>query len=94
MTFTIVVKRLNGQFAAQLVGEADSEVVRPTRDEALAAMTAELQDRVECGELVSVDLPRRGAAGIAGTCADDPTLQELCDEIYAARDRDRDEMAE
>jgi hypothetical protein len=90
MTFPVLVEPFNGQFVAKLVGEQELRVVRRTRDEALAAMTTELQQRVERGELVSVEIVRRGASAAVGKFADDPTLAEICDEIYAERNRERD----
>jgi hypothetical protein len=92
MTFSILVEPYQGQFAARLVGEEATRMVRPTRDEAVAAMTAELQQRVRRGELVSVEIPRGGVAAVAGAFAEDPTLPQICAEIYAARDRQRDEL--
>ena len=92
MTFSILIQPDNGQFAAQLVGDHDLRIVRPTRDEALNAIEAELRLRVERGELVSVNVADRGVAAVAGKFADDPTLQDVCDEIYARRDRQRDEL--
>jgi hypothetical protein len=94
MTFSILVQPENGQFAAQLVGEHDLRIVRPTRDEALNAMQDELRRRVEAGELVSVTLANAGVIAAAGRLADDPTLQEICDDIYTLRDRERDELPE
>ena len=92
MTFSILVEPYHGQFAAKLLGEEATRMVRPTRDEALAAMTAELEQRIGRGELVSIDIPRGGALAVAGKFADDPTLVEICEEIYAERDRQRDEL--
>ncbi len=95
MTFQIVVEPNDGQFSAHLLGEKAICVVRPTRNEAVAAMTLELKQRVARGEIVSVEIPKYGgAAAIAGMGKDDPTWRELCDEIYAARDRDRDSLPE
>lgn len=92
MTFSILVQPENGQFAAQLVGEGGLRIVRPTRDEALSAIQAELQRRVECGELVSVSVADRGLLAAAGKFANDPTLQDICNDIYAQRDRERNEL--
>jgi hypothetical protein len=92
MTFAILVEPYHGQFAAKLVGEEATRMVRPTREEAVAAMTAELQHRVQRGELLSVEIPRGGASAVAGRFADDPTLSHICAEIYAERDRQRDEL--
>jgi hypothetical protein len=90
MTFPILVQPENGQYAAQLVGEHDIRIVRPTRDEALGAMQDELRRRVENGELVAVSVAQSGVAAVAGKFADDSTLQDICNEIYAERDRELD----
>jgi len=94
MTFPILIESYHGQFVAKLVGEETTRVMGATRDEALAAMTAEIQQRVQRGELVSVEIPRGGASAVAGKFADDPTLGHICAEIYAERDRQRDELNE
>ena len=94
MTFPILVEPHNGQFSAQLVGEQGIRIVRPTREDAIFAIGAELQQRVSRGELISVEVAQTGVAAVAGKFADDPTLQDLCDEIYAERNRERDESVE
>ena len=65
-------------------------MIRPTRDDALAAMSAHLEQRVLRGELVVLDIPRRGASAVAGKFADDPTLHDICADIYSERDRQRE----
>lgn len=94
MTFPIFVEPENGQFAAQLLGDHGFRIVRPTRDEALSAMQDELRKRVRSGELVMVSIADAGALASSGRFADDPTLQDICDEIYKERDRERDELPE
>lgn len=95
MTYQIIVEANNGQFAAKLLGNEGICVVRPTRDEAIDAMAHEIEQRVERGEIVSIEVPlKRGAAAVAGMFRDDPTLREIVDEIYAERDRERDELPE
>ncbi len=92
MTFPITIERCDGQYAAKLVGEHDVRVVRATREEALSAIQGELRQRVERGELVSVEVARGGSSAVAGKFADDPTLQDICEEIHSQRDQDRDEL--
>jgi hypothetical protein len=46
------------------------------------------------GKLISVEVAKTGALAVAGKLADDPTLQDICDEIYAKRNRQRDEPVE
>ena len=56
-----------------------------TRDEALAALQADLTQRLTRGELVSLDLPPTGVSGLAGKYRTDPTLREICTEAYRLR---------
>ena len=60
--------------------------MRPTRAEALAALRSELARKVAADELVDLEIQPLGAAAIAGQFRDDPTLREICDEIYRQRD--------
>jgi hypothetical protein len=38
------------------------------------------------GELAFLDIPFPGIIGLAGKYADDPSLAEICEEAYKARD--------
>jgi hypothetical protein len=51
MTFPVFVEASQGQFTAQLVGAPFVQVVGTTRDQALAALRAAVQERVRTGEL-------------------------------------------
>lgn len=93
MTVPVLVECCDGQFAASLVGQPNVRVVRPTREEALAALAAELQNRVGRGELVMLEVPSEGLLGLAGKYADDPTLGDICTEAYAQRDQEADSSA-
>jgi hypothetical protein len=42
--------------------------------------------RLDQGELVMLDVRRRGLAGLFGKFRDDPTLREICEEAYQERD--------
>jgi len=86
MTFPVLIERSNGQFAAALVGAPTIRAVGPTRDEALAALQAELAQRLARGELVSLELAPVGVLGLAGTYRTDPTLRDVCTEAYRTRD--------
>jgi hypothetical protein len=57
-----------------------------TREEAVEALRAELNNRVRSGQLVALDLGYIGIADIAGKYADDPTLSDICQEAYRLRD--------
>ncbi len=59
-----------------------------TREEALAALESEIADRLDHGELVALEVRRRGLAGLFGKYRDDPTLREICEAAYKERDAD------
>jgi len=86
MTFPVFVEPWDGQFAAILVGAPTIRAVGPTRAEALAALQADLAQRLAHGDLVSLELPPVGVSGLAGHYRTDPTLRELYVEAYRRRD--------
>jgi predicted RNase H-like HicB family nuclease len=86
MTFPVLVQPANGQFAATLVGAPDVRATAPTRAEALAALETAIEQRVAQGDLVALEIGRRGVSRLAGKYRDDPTLREICEEAYRQRD--------
>ena len=52
------------------------------------ALETVIEKRVERGELVTLQIGRRGLAGLFGKYRDDPTLQDICDEAYKESDAD------
>ena len=88
MTFSVIVHPHADQFEASLVGAPEVRVVAPTRRAALAALESVIENRIEKGELVALEVGRKGIAGLFGKYRDDPTLQQICDDAY--RDRDAD----
>lgn len=89
MTVPVLVQQLNGQFSASLVGSSAVQVVRESRAEAIAALQKELVAKVAAGELLDLEVQPLGVSGLAGIFRDDPTLREICDEIYRQRDAER-----
>jgi len=89
MTFPVLVESTGGQFSASLVGSSDLRCVRPSREEALAALQSELALKIKAGELVNLDLRAVGVSGLAGRFASDPTLREIREQIYRERDADQ-----
>jgi len=85
MTFPVFVEPYDGQYAAVLVGAPAIRAIGATRAEALAALQADLTQRLTRGELVSLDLPPTGVSGLAGKYRTDPTLREICTEAYRMR---------
>jgi len=88
MTIPVLIQSTNGQFSASLVGSPELNCVRPSRDEALAALRQELSQKMMAGELVNLELVS-GVAGLVGRFADDPELREICEAIYRERDADQ-----
>jgi hypothetical protein len=88
MTFPAIVHPSNGQFEATLVGAPDVRAIARTRDEALAALESVIAQRLDQGELVALEVRRRGLTGLFGKYRDDPTLREICDAAYRERDAD------
>jgi len=88
MTFPVTVHSSQGQFEAALVGAPDLRATAATREEALAALESAISQRLDQGELVALDLPRRGLAGLFGKYRDDPTLREIREAAYQERDAD------
>ncbi len=89
MTVPVMIQSTDGQFSASLVGSAELRCTRPSKEEALAALQQDLAQKLKSGELVHLELPTTGVAGLAGRFADDPSLREICDDIYRERDADR-----
>jgi hypothetical protein len=88
MTFPILIVPEEGQFAAALVGAPEVRVVGLTRGEAVAALKAEITGRIGRGELGFLEIDTLGVNDLAGKCADDPSLRDICADAYATRDAD------
>jgi predicted RNase H-like HicB family nuclease len=86
MTVPVFIEQTDGQFCASLVGSPEVHCVRPTRSEAITALQQALQQKLAAGELVDLELQPVGVSGLSGRFRDDPTLREICDEIYRQRD--------
>jgi predicted RNase H-like HicB family nuclease len=88
MTFPVLVHPADGQFEATLVGAPDVRATASTREQALAALESAIEKRIDRGELVALEVRRRGLAGLFGKYRDDPTLRQICEEAYHERDAD------
>src|SRR6266481_122824 len=88
MTFPVTVHPSHGQFEAALVGAPDVRALASTRAGALAALESVIAERLDQGELVALEVRRRGLAGMFGKYRDDPTLHEICEAAYKERDAD------
>jgi hypothetical protein len=88
MTFPVLVHPADGEFEATLLGAPDLRVTAATREEALAKLESAISQRLNQGELVALEVRRRGLAGLFGKFRDDPTLREICEQAYQERDAD------
>jgi hypothetical protein len=86
MSLPVFLHQDNGHFVATLVGSPDVRVSAPTREEALAELQTILQTRVLHGDLVFVETPLQGIAALSGKYRDDPSLAQIREDIYLARD--------
>lgn len=90
MTFTAVIAPLENQFTATLVGEPEIRAIGQTREAAVAALKTEVSQRVERGDLISLDVGPIGVASLAGKYKDDPTLEAICAQAYRERDESKE----
>jgi hypothetical protein len=86
MTFPVLVEPCDGEFAAVPVGAPTIRTVGTTRTEALAALQADLAQRLARGELVFLELVPTGVSELAGEYRTDPPLRDIYSEAYRMRD--------
>ena len=86
MSLPVSIHQDHGHFVATLVGSPDVRVSAATREEALAEIQTILEARVLHGDLVFVEAPRQGISAFAGKYRDDPSLTQIREDIYLARD--------
>ena len=86
MTFPVMVHLSQGEFEASLVGAPEVRATASTRAQALANLESAISKRLDQGELVMLEVRRRGLTGLFGKFRDDPTLREICEEAYKDRD--------
>ena len=89
MTLPVVVEQTNGRFTATLAAGAGVSASAPTREEALAALQAEISRKRRSGELVLLEVEPLGVTDLAGIWADHPFRDEMIAEIYRQRDAER-----
>src|SRR5437868_14535729 len=86
MKYPVQISQLNGKYSASLLGNPTLRVDAPSREAALSAIQTEIARRVQSGESVWLDIPPAGMVDFVGILKDDPTLDELVEEIYGQRD--------
>ena len=67
-------------------GNNDPTTATPNQQAWAQLMGSEVQ-----GELVALEVPRRGLAGLFGKYRDDPTLRDICESAYRERHADTGE---
>jgi hypothetical protein len=95
MTAPVWVEQNGGKFTATVLGAPQVKAEGTTKEQAVAAVTAQLRDRVTTGDVVLVDIDNPGFVGISGLAGkfkDDPTLDDIVKNAY--RERDAQKAAE
>ncbi|MFN8489995.1 MAG: hypothetical protein U0350_20580 [Caldilineaceae bacterium] len=97
MLYPILIEHQNGHYRASVLVMPELTEVAATRDEVLSSIQRAIRERLHAAELVYVDMPLPTDApetehhwlATAGIFADDPTLQPMLKEIYAAREAEQ-----
>jgi predicted RNase H-like HicB family nuclease len=85
----VVVSQAEGRFTARVLGEPEMRAEGSTRELALAELRKAILVQIGGGELLSMPLFPKGLHPAVGKFRDDPTIAELREEIYRARDAER-----
>jgi hypothetical protein len=91
MTVPVWVEQKNGKFTAAVLGAPQVHAEEATKEQAVAAVTAQLRSRVATGEVVLVDVPAP-LPSRQYTEGDIEAMREMVAEIY--RERDAQKAAE
>ena len=75
-----------------MIGLPALTVEAVTRAQAIADLKARIQQRVEQGELLSLEVETIGVTDLAGKFKDDPTLRDICEQAYQLRDAEKDRL--
>lgn len=93
MRYAILLqRRADGSFQASVPAMAGLTQVANTRDEVLTAIRQAIMAALETSEFVFVDVPQTLQTeqnpwlATAGLFADDPSLEPMLQDIYAARE--------
>lgn len=92
MSVPVWVEQQNGKFTATVLGAPGVRAEAATKDAAIAAVRALLEERTSAGELVFVEVEPQGLLALAGRYATDPVSREMWEEVVAEAYRYRDEQ--
>ena len=82
-----IIQEPDGQFTARLLGEPDLYATAATAEEAVEQLRARLQEEVNWGRLLAIELPRQNPVlERFGSARDDPTFHEYLEEIRKFRE--------
>jgi hypothetical protein len=82
-----VLQEPDGRFTARLLGEHDLAATAATAEEAVEQLRARLQEEVNWGRLLAIELPRQNPVlQWAGHAKDDPEFEEYLEEIRKYRE--------
>ena len=84
MTVPVWVEQSNGKFTASVLGSPQVKAEGATREQAVAAVTAQLQSAVASGEVVLVSVPTPLPPRQVSP-EEAEAWRELCEEIYRER---------
>ncbi len=70
MRFPVMVEAREGRFTASLLGASEVRGVGSTRDQAIARLRVEIRQRIDRGELLSLEVEDTGVTSQAGTSED------------------------
>ena len=91
MTVPVWVEQSNGKFTATVLGAPQVKAEGVTKEQAVAAVTAQLQSRMTAGEVVLISVPAPVPAR-RYTDEEIEAMREMTAEIY--RERDAQKAAE
>ena len=86
MNFSVLVETCEGKFKASLAGVPNIRVLGPTRSEAISAIETKIQQCVEQGELLSLEIGPSSISSLAGKYKTDPTIRDISINAYQVRD--------
>jgi hypothetical protein len=88
MTLPVLIETHEGRYIAKLLGAPEVRAEGENRLQAMENLRIAILRMTDRGELTTLEVEPRGILALAGKYRDDPTLREIVDEAYKARDRD------
>jgi hypothetical protein len=84
-----VVQESDGRFTARVPGEPDLSATAATAEEAVERLRCRLQEEVNGGRLLAIELPKQNPVlQFAGHAKDDPQFEEYLEDIRRFREEE------